>query len=78
MIEFLAQELGTYAIVHSQTPVNKWSRLYQKRREPYKPNSENIVKEAGDTLMSVPNKQDQASQDNFKNECWTVPYLLFL
>ena len=90
MIEFMAQELGTYAIVYktkSET-VPFISSLHEKveptvseRREPYKPNSENTSpRKAGDTLMSVPNsKQDDASQGQLpKTNAKLSSYLLFL
>ena len=90
MIEFIAQELGTYAIVYktkSET-IPFISSLHEKveptvseRREPNKPVSESISpRKTGDTLMSVPNsKQDQASQRQLpKTNQEQRPYLLFL
>ncbi|MFQ7256363.1 MAG: LPXTG cell wall anchor domain-containing protein, partial [Streptococcus sp.] len=90
MIEFIAQELGTYAIVYktkSET-IPFISSLHEKveptvseRREPNKPVSESSSpRKTGDTLMSVPNsKQDQASQRQLpKTNQEQSPYLLFL
>ena len=92
MIEFLAQELGTYAIVYKSEPevgsVNTDSyesvepivsgRKVQNRKMLV---SESIsLRKADDTLMSVPNsKQDQASQRQLpKTNQEQRPYLLFL
>jgi len=90
MIEFIAQELGTYAIVYktkSET-IPFISSLHEKveptvseRREPNKPVSESSSpRKTGDTLMSVPNsKQDQASQRQLpKTNTGHSSYLLFL
>ena len=81
MIEFMAQELGTYAIVYQSDSSEQVEPTLSERREPYKPNSENTSpRKAGDTLMSVPNsKQDQASQGQLpKTNAELSSYLLFL
>ena len=81
MIEFMAQELGTYAIVYQSDSSEQVEPTLSERREPYKPNSENTSpRKAGDTLMSVPNsKQDQASQRQLpKTNTGHSSYLLFL
>ena len=81
MIEFMAQELGTYAIVYQSDSSEQVEPTLSERREPYKPNSENTSpRKAGDTLMSVPNsKQDDASQGQLpKTNAELSSYLLFL
>ena len=82
MIEFMAQELGTYAIVYqsdSSVPVEPTT---SERREPNKPVSENTSPRKGnDALMSAPNsKQDQASQRQLPktNTEHKSSYILFL
>ena len=62
MIEFMAQELGNYAIVYQSDSSEQVEPTLSERREPNKPVSESTSpKKASDTLMSVPNsKQDQA------------------
>ncbi len=81
MIEFMAQELGTYAIVYQSGSGEQVEPTVSERREPNKPVSESTSpRKAGDTLMSVPNsKQDQASQRQLpKTNQEQRPYLLFL
>lgn len=81
MIEFMAQELGTYAIVYQSDSSEQVEPTLSERREPNKPVSESIsLRKADDTLMSVPNsKQDQASQRQLpKTNQEQRPYLLFL
>ena len=81
MIEFMAQELGTYAIVYQSDSSEKVEPTASERREPYKPISESTSpRKAGDALMSVPNsKQDQASQRQLpKTNTGHSSYLLFL
>jgi possible alpha-L-fucosidase len=90
MIEFMTQELGTYAIVYKtksetipfiSSPHEKVEPTVSERREPNKPVSESTSpKKAGDSLMSVPNsKQDQASQIQLpKTNTGHSSYLLFL
>ena len=92
MIEFLAQELGTYAIVYKSEPevgsVNTDSyesvepivsgRKVQNRKMLVSESTS--PRKAGDSLMSVPNsKQDQASQRQLpKTNTGHSSYLLFL
>ena len=81
MIEFMAQELGTYAIVYQSDSSEKVETTASERRESYKPISESTSpRKAGDALMSVPNsKQDQASQRQLpKTNTGHSSYLLFL
>ena len=81
MIEFMAQELGTYAIVYQSDSSEQVEPTLSERREPNKPVSESIsLRKADDTIMSVPNsKQDQASQRQLpKTNQEQRPYLLFL
>lgn len=81
MIEFMAQELGTYAIVYQSDTSEQVEPSVSERREPNKPVSENTSpRKAGDALMSVPNsKQDQASQRQLpKTNTEHSSYLLFL
>lgn len=92
MIEFLAQELGTYAIVYKSEPevgsVNTDSyesvepivsgRKVQNRKMLVSESTS--PRKASDSLMSVPNsKQDQASQRQLpKTNTGHSSYLLFL
>ena len=92
MIEFMAQELGTYAIVYKSEPevgsVNTDSyesveptvlgRKVQNRKMLVSESTS--PRKAGDSLMSVPNsKQDQASQRQLpKTNHEQRSYLLFL
>lgn len=81
MIEFMAQELGTYAIVYQSNSSEQVEPTVSERREPNKPVSESTSpRKAGDSLMSVPNsKQDQASQRQLpKTNTGHSSYLLFL
>ena len=81
MIEFMVQELETYAIVYQSDSSEKVEPTASERREPYKPISESTSpRKAGDALMSVPNsKQDQASQRQLpKTNTGHSSYLLFL
>ena len=81
VIEFMAQELGTYAIVYQSDSSEQVEPTVSERREPNKPVSESSSpRKTGDTLMSVPNsKQDQASQRQLpKTNQEQRPYLLFL
>ena len=90
LIEFMTQELGTYAIVYKtksetipfiSSPHEKVEPTVSERREPNKPISESTSpRKTGDALMSVPNsKQDQASQRQLpKTNQEQRPYLLFL
>ena len=92
MIEFMAQELGTYAIVYQSEPeVGTLSPDSYEKVEPIVSgrkvqNRKMLVSEstsprkAGDSLMSVPNsKQDQASQRQLpKTNTGHSSYLLFL
>ena len=92
MIEFMAQELGTYAIVYQSEPeVGTLSPDSYEKVEPIVSgrkvqNRKMLVSEstsprkAGDSLMSVPNsKQDQASQRQLpKTNQEQRSYLLFL
>ena len=81
MIEFMVQELGTYAIVYQSDSSEKVEPTASERREPYKPISESTSpRKAGDALMSVPNsKQDQDSQRQLpKTNTGHSSYLLFL
>lgn len=81
VIEFMAEELGTYAIVYQSDSSEQVEPTVSERREPNKPVSESSSpRKTGDTLMSVPNsKQDQASQRQLpKTNQEQRPYLLFL
>ena len=81
MIEFMAEELGTYAIVYQSDSSEQVEPTVSERREPNKPVSESTSpRKAGDSLMSVPNsKQDQASQRQLpKTNTGHSSYLLFL
>lgn len=82
MIEFMAQELGTYAIVYQSDTSEQVEPTVSERREANKPVSENTSpRKASDALMSVPNsKQDQASQGQLPrtNTEHSSSYLVFL
>ena len=81
MIEFMAEELGTYAIVYQSDSSEQVEPTVSERREPNKPVSESTSpRKPGDSLMSVPNsKQDQASQRQLpKTNTGHSSYLLFL
>ena len=81
VIEFMAEELGTYAIVYQSDSSEQVEPTVSERREPNKPVSESTSpRKAGDSLMSVPNsKQDQASQRQLpKTNTGHSSYLPFL
>ena len=82
MIEFMVQELGTYAIVYKSDSSEKMDPTVSESKGSYSPVSEHpSPTNTSDALMSVPNsRQDQASQGQLPktNTEHSSSYLVFL